>query len=156
MSIPDPGPRIPDPKTPTKEKGEKNCCPPFFCRHKYHKIENYIIFVLAKKIIWAYLHRIMELFTQKFVIKLSKYRFGIQDLEKFFPDLVSKRHRIPDPGQTGTGSTYRLILIIFICNCYKKKANLCTSTPNGHQSLSYSHHFCIFILVMGDGNPPAT
>jgi hypothetical protein len=68
--------RIPDPKTATKERGEKNCCPTFICSHKNHKTENYFIFELAKKKIWVNLHRIIELFTQRIGIKLSKYRFG--------------------------------------------------------------------------------
>jgi hypothetical protein len=46
--------RIPDPKTATKEKGEKNVSPCiFFCSHKLHKIENYFIFEMLKKKIWA-------------------------------------------------------------------------------------------------------
>jgi hypothetical protein len=43
-----------------------------FCSHKYYKIENYFIFELVKKTIWPKLQRIIELFTQKIVIKLSK------------------------------------------------------------------------------------
>jgi hypothetical protein len=41
--------RIPDPKTATKESGEKNLLPYFFCSHKLHKIENYFIFEMLKK-----------------------------------------------------------------------------------------------------------
>ncbi len=39
--IPDPDfypPRIPEPKSATKERGEKICCHTFFCSHKFHKI----------------------------------------------------------------------------------------------------------------------
>jgi hypothetical protein len=62
--IPEPGSRIPDPKTETKGGGGvKFVVPPFFCSHKYHKIENYFIFELVKKKIWANLQRIIELFT---------------------------------------------------------------------------------------------
>jgi hypothetical protein len=67
---------IPDPKPATQEKGEKKskiCCPTFFfCSHKYHKIKNYFIFEQVKKKLWANLQRIIELFNQKIVIKLSK------------------------------------------------------------------------------------
>jgi hypothetical protein len=43
--IPDPGSRIPDPKTATKERGEKKLdVKPFFCSHKFHKIENILFF----------------------------------------------------------------------------------------------------------------
>jgi hypothetical protein len=68
--IPDPDScpsRIQDPRTATKERGEKFVVPPFL----YHKIENYFIFELAKKKIWAVLQRILELFTPKIIIKLS-------------------------------------------------------------------------------------
>jgi hypothetical protein len=42
--IPDSVSRIPDPKSATKEKGEKFFVVlPFFCGHKYHKLENYFI-----------------------------------------------------------------------------------------------------------------
>jgi hypothetical protein len=57
LRIPDPyfcHPRsqIPDPgsKNSNKKRGTKKTrCPIFFCRHKYHKIENYLIFKLVKK-----------------------------------------------------------------------------------------------------------
>jgi hypothetical protein len=44
--------RISDPKTAKTERGEKICCPTFFCSPKYHKIENYVIGEVQKKI-WA-------------------------------------------------------------------------------------------------------
>jgi hypothetical protein len=44
----------------------------FFCGHKFDKMKNYLIFELLKKKIWAKFQRIMELFTQKVVTKLSK------------------------------------------------------------------------------------
>jgi hypothetical protein len=60
--------RIPDPKTAITERGEKKInCHTFFCRHKFHKIENYFIFGMPKKKIWANFKRIIELFTQKMV-----------------------------------------------------------------------------------------
>jgi hypothetical protein len=91
---PDLGSRIPDPKTATGMI--KNLLSYLFGSHKYHKIENYINFELVKKKIWANLNlqRILELSTQKIVIKLSKIwvldpRSGIQK-----KNLI----RIPDPG----------------------------------------------------------
>jgi hypothetical protein len=72
MFIPDPdfSPSwIPDLKTATKERDEKNCCSTFFCSHKYHNIVNYFIPELEKKI-WANLERIIEHFTPKIVIEL--------------------------------------------------------------------------------------
>jgi hypothetical protein len=43
-----------------------------FCSHIFHKIENYFIFEMLKKIIWANFQRIIERFTQKIAKKLSK------------------------------------------------------------------------------------
>jgi hypothetical protein len=106
--IPDPDfypSRIPDAKTATKERGGKKWCHTLFCSHKFHKTENYFVFELVKKKIWANFQRIIELFMQKIVIKLSKIWFwdlrsGIR--KKPIPDpgsriQGSKRHRIPDP-----------------------------------------------------------
>jgi hypothetical protein len=96
-----PGSRIPDPKTATKERGEKNCCHTLFCSHKFHIIENYYVFELLKKKIWANFQRIIELFMQKIVIKLSKIWFWDPGSgKKPNPDPGSrgqKRHRTPDP-----------------------------------------------------------
>ncbi len=43
-----------------------------FCGHKFHKIVNYFIFEMLEKKIWANFQRIIDLFTQKIVTKLSK------------------------------------------------------------------------------------
>jgi hypothetical protein len=70
MFIPDPDfylLRIPDPKTATKERGEKKT---FFCSQKFHKIVNYLIFLMLKKKIWVSFQRNIDFFTQKFVTKL--------------------------------------------------------------------------------------
>jgi hypothetical protein len=48
---------------------------------------------MLKKIILANFQRIIELFTQKIVNKLSKYGFGIRD-----PGSGKNLFRIPDPG----------------------------------------------------------
>jgi hypothetical protein len=92
LPIPDPGesgPRIPDPKKATKERGKKNCCHIFFSSHKFHKIVNYFIFATLKKKIGASFQKIIELFTQKFVTNLSKIWVWdpgseIWDLEKTY------------------------------------------------------------------------
>jgi hypothetical protein len=61
--------RISDPgsKNSNKRVGVKKkiCCPTIFCSHKNNRIENYFIFELVKKKIWANLQRILELFTKK-------------------------------------------------------------------------------------------
>jgi hypothetical protein len=67
MFIPDPGSRIPDPKTATTEKGEKITCPTFFCSHKYHKLK--IILFLSRKKCRPIFKKMIELFTPKNVMK---------------------------------------------------------------------------------------
>ncbi len=112
MFIPDPGSwflPIPDPGSKNSNKREgwkKICCHDFLCSHKFHKIANYFSFELLKKKIWANFQRIIELFTQTIVNKLSKIWVWdpgseIRDPEKTYSGSRiqgSKRHRIPDHG----------------------------------------------------------
>jgi hypothetical protein len=97
--IPDPGSRIPDPKTATKERGEKKIwCHTFLFSHKFHKIVHYFSFEVLKKKIWTNFQTIIELFAQKIVTKLSKVWVwdpgsGIRD-----PGSGKNLFRIPDPG----------------------------------------------------------
>jgi hypothetical protein len=99
---------IPDPKTATKEKGEKKFVVlPFFVAANIIKIENYFIFELMKKKIRANLQRIIELFTQKFVISFQNYTYvwipgsEIRDPEKSYSGSWIR-------GQKGTGSRIRI------------------------------------------------
>jgi hypothetical protein len=79
LPIPDPGSRIPDPKTATKERGEKiGCHTLFFKSHKFHKIENYFIFYILKKKMWASFHRIIELSPKNLSLSSKKYGAGIR------------------------------------------------------------------------------
>ncbi len=71
--------RIPDPKTGTKERGEKKFVLTFFVATNFTKLQ--IILVLKCKI-WANFQRIIELFTPKIVTKLSK--IWIWDPEKTY------------------------------------------------------------------------
>jgi hypothetical protein len=57
--IPDPVSGIPNPKTGTKERAEKDCCQTFLCRHKFHKNVNYFIYEVLKKKNSANFQRIM-------------------------------------------------------------------------------------------------
>jgi hypothetical protein len=107
--IPDPDfypSRIPDPKTATKERGEKKFdVIPFYLSHKFHKIVHYFSFEVLKKKIWANFQRIIELFAQKIVTKLSKVWVwdpgsGIRDPEKTYSGSRGQKgtgSRIPDP-----------------------------------------------------------
>ncbi len=72
------------------------------CRHTFFVATNFtkFYFLMLKKKIWSNLKKIIELFTQKIVNKLSKNGFGIRDPEKPIPDpgsriQGSKGHRIP-------------------------------------------------------------
>jgi hypothetical protein len=68
-----PGSRIPDPKTATKERGEKKLdVKPFYVATKFNKIVNYFSFDVLKKKMWANFQRIIELLTKKIVKKLFK------------------------------------------------------------------------------------
>jgi hypothetical protein len=90
--------RIPDPKTATKERGEKNLLFYLFRCHKNHKIENYINFELVTKKMWANLQRTIELY-KKLSLSSQNNGFGIRDPEKNLfriPDLGVKK--VPDPG----------------------------------------------------------
>jgi hypothetical protein len=81
MFIPDPDffpSRIPDPKTATKEGGGGG------------EIVFYHFFSHKS---WDNLQRILEFFTPKIAIKVSKYEFGIRD-----PGSGRNLFRIPDLG----------------------------------------------------------
>jgi hypothetical protein len=120
LPIPDPGSRIPDTKTSTKERGEKKFVViPFFSSHKFHKIANYYSFEMLKTKIWPSFQRIIELFNQKFVTKISK--IWVWD-----PGSGINLFRIPGPGvkkapDPGSGSATLLgrvastnVLLLFV------------------------------------------
>ncbi len=89
-------------KQQQKRGVKKICYRTFYCSNKFHKIENYFSFEVLKKKIWPNFQRVIELFTQKIVTKLSKNGFGIRD-----PRTGKNLFRILDPrsrGQKGTGS----------------------------------------------------
>jgi hypothetical protein len=87
---PDPGSRIPDPKTATEERSEKKfVIIPFYVATNFTKLKFFFSFEVLKKKIWANFQRIIELFTQKIVTKLSKiwgWDPGSEIWEKPIPD----------------------------------------------------------------------
>jgi hypothetical protein len=86
------------------------------------KIENYFIFEMLKKKVWAYFQRLMELFTQKFSLGSQKYGFGIRDPEKTYSG-----SRIQDPGvKKAPDSASGSATLFVIKSCYK----------GGHSSVS--------------------
>jgi hypothetical protein len=101
--IPDPDlypSRIPDPKTATKERGEKNSCHVFFCSHKFHKIKNYFIFEMLKKTFRPIFKELYKFLNNKLSLSFQRYGFGIRVLGKTYSGSQiqgSKRRLIPDP-----------------------------------------------------------
>ncbi len=104
--IPDPDfypSRIPDPKTATKERGEKKIsCHTIFCCYKFHKIEHYLVFEILKEKIWANFQRIMNFLLKKLSLCSQKLGLGSGIRKKPIPNprsriQASKRHRILDP-----------------------------------------------------------
>jgi hypothetical protein len=86
------------------------------CSHKFHKIEHYFSFEVLKKKIWANFQRIIELFTQKIVSKLSKIWVWDPGSEIRDPGSGKNLFRIPDPGvkkapDPGSGSATLLLSI---------------------------------------------
>jgi hypothetical protein len=106
LPIPDPGSRIPDPKTATKERGEKKLdVKLFYVATKFNKIVNYFSFEVLKKKIWANFHRIIELFTkncqkalQNMVLGSGIRYPGSGIRKKPIPDPGSRGQKAPDPG----------------------------------------------------------
>jgi hypothetical protein len=94
--IPDLGSRI---QNQQQKRGVKKIsCHNFLCSHKFHKIANYFSFEVLKKKIWADFQRIIKLFTQKIVNKLSKIWVWDPGSEIRAPGSGKKLFRIPDPG----------------------------------------------------------
>jgi hypothetical protein len=89
LPTPDLGSRIPDPKTATKERGEKKIVVTFFVAKNFTKL-NIILFLKCWRKKWANFHRIIEVFTPKIVTKLSKIR--VWDLRSGIRIQGSKRH----------------------------------------------------------------
>jgi hypothetical protein len=116
MFIPDPDfypSRIPDPKTVKKERGEKKfVIIIFFCSHKFHKIEYYVIFEMLKKKFGPIFKELLKFLPKNFSICSQIYGFGIRDPGK-------NLFRIPDPGvkkapDPGSGSA-TLPAVLWIC-----------------------------------------
>jgi hypothetical protein len=106
----DPGSLIPDPKTATKDRGEKKFfCETIFCSHKFHKTQYNFIFDMLRKKFGPIFQELLKFLPKPLSPSPHNYGFGIRDPrsgirdpEKTIPDSGSriqgsKRHRIPDP-----------------------------------------------------------
>ncbi len=99
--ISDLGSRIPDPKTATKERGENNLLSYLFLKPQISQKWNLFCVWIANL---ANFQRIIELFMQKIVIKLSK-------IWCWDPGSEIRKNPIQDPGSRGlkgTGSRIRI------------------------------------------------
>jgi hypothetical protein len=93
LPIPDPGSRIPDPKTATKERGEKKFVViTFYVATNFTKLKIILVLRCWRKKIWPNFQRIIELFTQKMVKNM-----GLGS-EIRYPESGKNLFRIPDPG----------------------------------------------------------
>jgi hypothetical protein len=93
--IPDPGSNYSNQRRGVKKKLMSY----LFCSHKFHKIENYFIFEMLKKKIWANFQRILEFLPKKLSLSSQKYGFGIRDPKTYSGSRGQKDtgSRIPDP-----------------------------------------------------------
>ncbi len=101
--IPDLGSQIPDSTTAPKEE-RKFFLSYYFCSHKYHKIVNNFTFEQVEKIYFPKTLRIIALYTQKFVIMLSKIWVWDQGSRIRDPGSRILFLEKPKNGQKGTGS----------------------------------------------------
>jgi hypothetical protein len=98
MFIPDPDLPVSDARSRIQKQQQKICCHTFLCNHKFYKIINYFSFEVLKKKIWANFQRIIELFTQKIVTKLSEIWVWDPGSEIRDPEKTYSGSRIPDSG----------------------------------------------------------
>ncbi len=108
-------------KQQQKRGVNKICCHTFFCGHKFNNIENYFIFEMLKEKIWAKFQRIIELFTQKVVTKLSKIL--VWDPGSEIRDSEKNLFWIPDPGvkkRPYPGSGSATLVTLNIGKCFRR------------------------------------
>ena len=91
--IPDLGFRIPDPKTVTKERGEKNLISYFFCSHNFTKLNIMLFLKCLRKKFGPIFKELLKFLPKKCSICSQIYGFGIRD-----PRSGIRKKPIPDPG----------------------------------------------------------
>ncbi len=100
--IPDPDfypSRIPNPKTATKERGEKNCYHTFFVVTNFTKLNLILFLKCRRKKFGTIFKELSKFLPKKFSQSSQKYEFGIRDPEKTYPG---------SRGQKGTGSRIQI------------------------------------------------
>ncbi len=107
LPIPDPGSRIPDPKTATKDRVEKIfLVKPFFFATNFTKLNIILFLICWRKKFGPIFQELLKFLPKNLSPSPQKYGFGIRD--SGFG--IRKKH-IPDPGsrgQKGTGSRIRI------------------------------------------------
>ncbi len=94
LPIPDPGSRIPDPKTATKERGEKKfVVNPFFVATNFIKLKIILLFKCWRKKLGPVFKELLNFLPKNLSLSSKKYGVGIRD-----PGSVKTLFRIPDPG----------------------------------------------------------
>ena len=120
MFIPDPDfypSRIPYPKTATKERGEKKFVVIlFYVATNFTKIENYFSLKVLRKKVWPNFQRIIKLFTQTIVTKLSKILVWDPNPGSEIRNPENNLFRTPDSGVKDPGSRSATLLVILIVN----------------------------------------
>jgi hypothetical protein len=90
--IPDPGSQIPDPKTATKERGEKKFVViTFYVATNFTKLQLILVLKCGRKNLGQFSKNYRTFYPKKLSLSSQKYGFGIRDLEK-------NLFRILDPG----------------------------------------------------------
>jgi hypothetical protein len=124
--IPDPDfypSQILDPKTATNARGEnKISCHTFFRSHKFHKIENYLIFEMLKKKNLAQFsknYRYRTFYPKKLSLSSHKYGLEIRDPrsgKNLFQIPDQRVKKAPDPGSGP-------VTLTFCCRFQYTKSN---------------------------------
>ncbi len=91
LPIPDPGSRIPDPKTGRKERGEKF----FFVATNFTKCKIILFFNCSRKKFGPNFKELWNFLPKKLPLSSQKYEFGIRDPRSGIQ--ASKRYWISDP-----------------------------------------------------------
>jgi hypothetical protein len=135
--IQDPVSRISDPTATIQRDEKKFDVIPFYVATNLKKLYINVSFEVLKKKVWVNFPRIIEFFTQKIVIKLSKV--WVWD-----PGSEIRKKPIPDPGSRGqkaTGSWIR------ICNTGYTYTTFRKSTYSSKQPLTTPkvHTICITV-----------
>ncbi len=107
LPIPDPGSRIPDlgsrisdPKTATKETGEKFFFQHFFVATNFTNCKIILLLNCSRKKFQPNFKELWNVLPKKLSLSSQKYEFGIRDPRSginLFRIPGSKRQRIPDP-----------------------------------------------------------